>query len=194
MVKLFGRLGLTLAIFVLLLVVWKWAVISAVARPALIDAGIVSVAEVPVPSPGFSYPRLGIVSPVTELSETSPLERRDWRDIAQALRQGVSVAYAGDSFASASLAFLTGHSSDVVQHPYAAVFAGLGQAEIGDEFLVLLDGTQYQYKVRERMELDPWNTAAFEALAPAEGQRVALVTCWPPLTTARRLVVVGERQ
>ena len=184
---------LTLAIFLGFLIAWKWPLIEALLRPPLVEIGVVSSPVVEeLPKPGFHYPRLGISAPLTESPLTSPLEFRDWREISAVLRDGVSLSYPGEEFSATPLAFVTGHSSDVTNHPYAAIFAGLGQAELGDEFLLLLDEATERYTVVETKVLDPRNTRGFENLTPQSGQRVALVTCWPPLTTRQRMVVVGE--
>lgn len=143
----------------------------------------------------MSYGLLGIVAPVTVNPGTSPLVVSDWSAIRDDLRAGVSLAYEGESFAAARLAFLTGHSSDMVRHKYESVFAPLGQAVAGDTFSIAVEGAVFEYRVTEVLELQPTDAAAFTALAPVDGgkPRLVLVTCWPPLTTQLRLVVVGER-
>lgn len=182
-----------LIVFGALLLIWQGALFLALLRPAFTQIGIVSVPS--MPSQGLTYARLGITAPVTVSAATSPLETQSWGQIRQALTQGVSLAFDGPTFTEARLAFLTGHSSDTYPHAYSTVFAPLGQSAIGDEFELRLAEQTSKYRVQDRQTLSPTATERFLALAPADGQpnRVVLVTCWPPLTTNQRLVVVGEQ-
>ncbi len=185
---------LVLTVFLVLLGIWQWQLLKSLFQPQLVQAGIVAPSE---PSTGdephFLYPDLGISTPVTEAAWTSPLQTQDWRAIREALTRGVSLAYEGDSFSNVTLAFLTGHSSDLTTHKFSSVFAPLGQAKLGQEFQLQLSHGQYRYRVVDKQRLNPSQTESFQSLDTGEFPRVVLVTCWPPLTTAQRLVVIGER-
>ena len=189
------KLGWVALVFVVLAGWWYAEFLTSIVRPSLIRTELISAPQTTeLQAPAFAYPTLGIVAPVVEAAQTSPLAARDWQAIAAALRAGVSLAYEGPSLESARLAFVTGHSSDTVRHPYASVFAGLGQSRMGDEFVMQLANGQRRYRVSDRSVYSPADLDAFRALEPAPGspQRVILVTCWPPLTTKSRLVVTGE--
>ncbi|MBI4022952.1 sortase [Candidatus Berkelbacteria bacterium] len=189
------RIACALVIFGSLILIWQWRLAATVALPALIQAGLIGqAADERLDSDGLRYPALGIQVPLTEAAWTSPLNAQDWTEIRSALRNGVSLAYTEPTFAEAPLAFMTGHSSDVTAHRYASVFAGLGQAQVGDQFFIQLGDATYPYTVADRRVLNPGDIEAFRALGPSnDRQRVVLVTCWPVLTTKARLVVIGER-
>ncbi len=144
----------------------------------------------------FVYPSLSIQAHLIELPQTSPLVTQSWAAIRGALRQGVSLSYEGETFDAASLAFITGHSSDTYPHAYASIFAGLGQGHIGDIFSFRRQGKSYTYKVIDKKVISPQDTQSFLNLAPPANKphRLALVTCWPVLTTKNRMMIVGELQ
>lgn len=184
------RIGLVAALFIVLSAVWYWPLISQLIRPGLVEVGVVKIEQ--PEHDGFAYERLGISSPLSVNSETSPIAEQDWSKISEDLRQGVSLAFEGVSFSEAQLAFLTGHSSDTVRHPYASIFAPLGQAKIGDTFIIAVDGQDYNYQVTDKKIISPIAVDQFRQLEDDNIQRVALVTCWPPLTTTNRMVIVGN--
>lgn len=187
---MFRRIWLVAALFIVLSAVWYWPLISQLLKPGLVQIGAIKV-EQPEQN-GFIYERLGISSPLSVNSQTSPITEQDWSKISKDLRQGVSLAFEADSFKDAQLAFLTGHSSDTIRQPYASIFAPLGQAKIGDSFKVVVDDESYNYEVIDKIVISPAAVDQFRQLEDDNIQRVALVTCWPPLTTANRMVVVGN--
>lgn len=141
------------------------------------------------------YPRLGINTPIQEKAASSPMDQKDWAQMAAALRQGISLNYTEADFSQSRLSFLTGHSSDTYPHAYSAVFSPLGQAEVGDTFALNNKGTTSTYKVIDKKILNPADkTGYLSYLSPDPSiQRVELVTCWPLFSTSKRLVVVGEK-
>lgn len=148
-------------------------------------------AQAPLPDE-LLYPRLGITAPLHDNPGTSPLRTQDWAQIADDLHHGVSLAYDAASLETAPLAYVTGHSSDTYPHPYSTVFAALGQAKIGDHFAVVTHNVVYTYSVVEERLAYPTDVGAF-SIENSSKQHVLLVTCWPPLTTAERKIIVGER-
>lgn len=189
------RLFLVLFIIIGLFCLWHSSLLLTLLRPTLIRQGVVRLQNVETAQDDrVTYGVLGIDAPLSVDAQTSPLVQSDWSAIRLALLHGTSLSYEGTDFASAPIAFLTGHSSDVTRHPYDSVFAPLGQAAVGDTFQVLVDHVQYQYRVISKEQIAPSNADAFLALSPTNSShRVALVTCWPPLTTKTRMVVVGQR-
>ncbi|MBI2590118.1 sortase [Candidatus Berkelbacteria bacterium] len=180
-----------------MLLFWYAPLIFSLTQPTLIEAGVLGkrIAEAPV-ADTFRYENLGIEVPIEKAAWTSPLNTKDWRKIRSALERGVSLAYEGEFLESVTLAFITGHSSDVYPHRYSSVFASLGQAQRDDNFTLWLNQNPYQFKVTGVKIISPQDVEEFQALNPGEKsdiQRVALVTCWPVLTTRSRLVVIGER-
>lgn len=175
--------------------IWHSSLLLSLLRPTLIKQDILS--DIPVDEiqdNQMVYGSLGIQVPLTIDAQTSPLLQSDWSAIRSALLRGASLSYQSENFASASLSFITGHSSDTTKHPYDSVFAPLGQAKVGDVFTVNVEKAKYQYQVISKQQITPSDSDTFEALTPTDlSHRVALVTCWPPLTTKMRMVVVGQR-
>lgn len=185
-----------LGLLVLGVGLWQLSALSTSARPPLVDNGIFPVATAQSTEEVLHYPRLELSAPITNNPNTDPFNQEDWQRIQESLTRGVSLTYAGEQFSSAAFAYIIGHSSDVTRHPYDNIFAILGQSQVGDEFSLEVEGEVYSFRVTESVIFDPRDTEKFFELAnrPSEVKRVALVTCWPPLTTKQRLVVIGEEQ
>lgn len=182
-----------IGIIVVLFGIWHSSLLLNLLRPTLVRNGVVRT-EQPIQDNHIVYQSLGIDAPLSVDAQTSPLVQSDWSTIRLALLHGASLSYEGDDFSNAALAFVTGHSSDVTRHDYDSVFVSLGQAVVGDIFMINVHEVQYSYEVISTQQIAPWNADAFSALAPSDSShRVALVTCWPPLTTKTRMVVVGQR-
>lgn len=172
--------------------------LGALTKPKLVSLAHVPRADATTPQPqpdSFLYPKLGISTPVQVSSGTSPLDYADWDKIRSALKEGVSLTFPEPRFTDASTIYITGHSSDIEPHAYAFVFAGLGQAAVGDTFSVWVEGKDYRYTVKEKHILAPTDVQGFARLEQAAlgTQRALVVTCWPLLTSQKRLVLVAER-
>lgn len=143
----------------------------------------------------FVYPKLGISAPVEVTPGTMPIYAESWDQLKQSLNKGTNLSFPEPVWPEAKLAFLTGHSSDTYPHAYSAIFAGLGQAKTGDRFYLTLDGQSYTYRVVDKKIINPSDWQSFLKVKPEQAQEpyLALVTCWPPLTTKQRLVVVGKQ-
>lgn len=92
--------------------------------------------------------------------------------------------------------YISGHSSGYVwnRSPYKEVFAILGQVKDGTSFSITVtqkDGklVKYHYVVERRGEFAANDQAQFVNTADSV---VALSTCWPVGTTARRLVLFAK--
>lgn len=92
--------------------------------------------------------------------------------------------------------YISGHSSGYLwdKSPYKQVFAILGQVSDGTSFFITVtqkDGqlVKYHYVVSSRGEFLPNDQAQFVNTADSV---VALSTCWPVGSTARRLVLFGK--
>lgn len=177
---------------------WNWSLVENVVKPVTLPLWPkVQPAQQAAAGEQFSYPSLGITAPFSEHPQTSPLVIADWPKLLPTLRQGLSLSYANDDFSKANFAYLVGHSSDTIPEPYAAIFAGLGQAKVGDRFTLSRQGTLWQYQVVSREIVDPGNMSAFSEAQLRLGHdpskpELALVTCWPVFTTRERLIVLGE--
>jgi LPXTG-site transpeptidase (sortase) family protein len=160
----------------------------------------------------FVYERLGITAPLRVEAGRSPLTRQDWPVLLAGLRQGVVLTVPETQQVSdapypdrSEPTFVVGHSSDYFPHPYAAVFAGLIHARPGDTFSLERKGVVEVYTVTGKTIVEPTDAPAFTGGSvqadvsdiasgqPASTDAIRLVTCWPPLSTKKRLVVTGER-
>ncbi|MEI6478124.1 MAG: sortase [bacterium] len=195
------KLLLAFYLFVIIFAAWNWATLASLSQPQF-HAIMVAIGKQPA-TPDyqadqnrFVFPRLAIDAPFTESPSSSPLNFQDWDSIRTALTKGVSLNYSTSTLDGAKLAYVTGHSSDTYPHPYSSVFASLGQAKVGDQFVITGHGEIRTYKVVSSQVVNPRNVLAFSEANLAGGsstQRVAVVTCWPLLTNLNRLVVLGER-
>jgi LPXTG-site transpeptidase (sortase) family protein len=195
------KILLALLLFVVIFGAWNWATLTSVTQPQ-VHSFLVAIGRAPstpdydASQDRFLFPRLGIDAPLSEHPDSSPLNYQDWNSIRDSLVKGVSLNYSSSTLDAAKLAYVTGHSSDTYPHPYSSVFAGLGQAKEGDEFVLTGNNEVNTYKVISKRVLDPRDVTAFSEAAltaGAQAQRVAVVTCWPLLTSLKRLVLVGEK-
>lgn len=112
------------------------------------------------------------------------------------LKNGV-VHYPGTALpGQPGTAYISGHSSGYVwdRSPYKQVFAILGQVKDGTSFVITVTQkngqlVKYHYVVERRGEYAANDQAQFVNTADSI---VALSTCWPVGTTARRLVLFGK--
>lgn len=189
------------AIIVLLVLgTWYGPFLHQVAKPKLVrweesvprlQTGVTSA---PQSGDAFSYPLLGLAEVPVLNKNLDPRSTQDWKTIGAALRQGVVLT--DDTTPDDGITrFLLGHSSDIWPHRYAYVFAGMNSARVGDSFEVRLADVTYNYRVTQKMLVNPTDMDSFAQMeAREQGQdRIIIVTCWPLFTTQQRLVVVGER-
>lgn len=158
-------------------------------KPIIIRATSGSINNISKPSADLNhlvYPALGINLPFKELAGISPIDPKDWPAIRSQLTEG------GALTSSLGVNMLIAHSADSYPHSYSAVFAPLGQVKINDEFVLNKDGSLQIYKVIETRVINPNKPDDYFKKWAGNNQILALVTCWPPLTTTNRLVVVGK--
>ncbi len=88
--------------------------------------------------------------------------------------------------------FITGHSVlPLFNDPknYSAIFTKLTELEIGDKINVEVEGQKYQYIVQYSKVVDPHDLAVLNPISD-NGKNLTLMTCVPPGTNIKRLVVV----
>jgi len=73
---------------------------------------------------------------------------------------------------------------------YLTIFATLHTLKIGDEILINYDGSQYKYIVSEMYEVKSTDFSVLEQRF--DDKVITLITCSPPGTYLRRLVVKAE--
>lgn len=158
---------------------------SVSATPIILPADSIA----PSDTPEVIIPKVNVQIPVVyggqSLAES---------DVQRALEDGVfhypTTALPGQKGNAA----LFGHSSNNIfnKGKYKFAFVRLNELEPGDIFYLTYDKKVYSYKVYAKKVVQPNETWV---LGPAEGKvaTAALITCDPPGTTLRRLVVWGEQ-
>jgi sortase A len=88
---------------------------------------------------------------------------------------------------------ILGHSSNDVfdDGGYKFVFVQLDKLDKGDTFYLNYQGTRYTYSVTEKKVIDP--TQVSELVINGDTPLATLVTCTPPGTALKRLVVIAEQ-
>ncbi|MBI2598942.1 class E sortase [Candidatus Curtissbacteria bacterium] len=90
--------------------------------------------------------------------------------------------------------FITGHSVlPQFANPknYREIFTNLSDLEIGDEVIAELEGKTYRYVVQYSKVVDPKDTSVLAPISTS-GRNLTLMTCVPPGTSLKRLVVVAS--
>lgn len=121
---------------------------------------------------------------------------QDVKDFEADLKKGV-VHYPGTAMlGEVGTSYISGHSSGYLwdKSPYKQIFAGLGNVKDGTSFSITAtqkngNKVKYNYVVKGRGEYAANDQAQFVSTADSV---VALSTCWPVGTTARRLVIFAK--
>ncbi len=121
----------------------------------------------------------------------------DWTDsqvYQQALTRGVAHAKGSSHPGEDGNIFLFAHSgADFFEAlRFNAVFSLMNKLEVGDELTLWYHGQVYRYRVTEKKIVS--GDALEYLIEPKEGKVLTLMTCWPPGTTLKRLLVSAEQQ
>lgn len=125
----------------------------------------------------LTIPSLGIFNAIVQVGG---------EDLSKNLIQYGGTAYPGD-FGNA---VIFGHSvlpQFFNPKDYMTIFSLLPTLKYGDEILVDFDGVRYRYQVEEMVEVKPDDLAILEQRF--DDSYLSMVTCVPPGTYLRRLVV-----
>jgi sortase A len=155
------------------------------------QAGNVSPEEVLVPVDE----EFGIVIPKIRANSRIHADI-DWQNAAvyqKALQTGVAQASGTSTPDMPGNMFLFSHSGvDFYEAArYNAEFYLLGKLTAGDEIDVFYKGQKYLYTVRETKMVAPSEVNYIQK--QGEAKTVTLMTCWPPGTTYKRLIVIAEQ-
>lgn len=91
-------------------------------------------------------------------------------------------------------AFISGHSvlpQFFNPKDYKKIFATLPQLKIGDEIIANVAGVEYRYLVESKRVIDPSDVSVI--YAPVRDRCLTLMTCVPPGTSLKRLIVTSCR-
>jgi sortase A len=110
-----------------------------------------------------------------------------------ALRDGVAHAKGTSVPGEGGNIFLFAHSSAdlLTAERYNSVFYLIHHLDQGDLIKVWKDGIEYHYEVTGQQLVTPSSTS-YLTMTTSEEQ-LTLMTCWPPGTTLKRLIVTAKR-
>lgn len=146
-----------------------------------------TAADPPSAEPRLIIPKIQVNAPVV-YDEPSTQEFR----VQRALERGV-VHYGSTPVPGQSgNAVFVGHSSNTywARGGYKFVFALLNKLTPEDEIIMDYQSKRYHYKVNEVKEVKPTD---FSVLNPHNQPTISLITCVPPGTSWRRLVVTATQ-
>jgi LPXTG-site transpeptidase (sortase) family protein len=109
----------------------------------------------------------------------------------RALTKGVAKAKGTANPGEGGNIFIFAHSSaDILEaNKYNAIFYLLSKLEKDDEIDIYYKNQKYIYKVTERKTV---NADEVKYLDPTDSEQLTLMTCWPPGTTLKRLVIIAK--
>lgn len=73
---------------------------------------------------------------------------------------------------------------------YTTIFANAYKLAINDEIIAIIDQISYRYKIKTILVVDPTDTTVFSQ--DFDSPYITLVTCTPPGTTWKRLIIRGK--
>lgn len=134
-------------------------------------------------------PKIGANAKV--IANVDPLNSEVYQ---KALTQGVAHAKGTALPDQPGNVFLFAHSSDTLlnANAYNAVFYLLNKLEPGDFFYVAYKEKLYKYRVERKRLVDPTEIKFYGDAMNDDTQTATLMTCWPPATTLKRLIVLGK--
>lgn len=157
---------------------------DAISTPVILDPS----ASVKVgPEPKIIIPKINLDVPVIY-----DIKGYDEKQIQDGLERGVvhygTTALPGEKGNNV----IVGHSSNNYFNSgeYKFAFVLLFRLEKGDTFILNYKGKRYVYKVFNKQVIDPDN---FTYIQPTERPITTLITCTPPGTSWKRLIVQGEQ-
>jgi len=111
----------------------------------------------------------------------------------KALTKGVAHAKGTSLPGQGGNIFIFSHSSSdfLNARRYNSIFYLLSKLVLGDEVKIYFENTEYKYSVLSRKAVEPTDLSY---LASRSDQEVlTLMTCWPPGTSQKRLIIQAKR-
>ncbi len=154
--------------------------------PAAISAQLAGDQTAVSAAPTISIPKINVNAPV--VYEPSIAEA----DILKALQNGIVHYGTTPAPGQGGNAVFVGHSSNDWWEPgnYKFVFVLLDKLVVGDKFSLDYQSHKYVYQVASVQVVAPTDLGV---LAPSTQPEVTLITCTPPGTSWKRLVVVANQ-
>lgn len=138
------------------------------------------------PDPIIEIPKINVSAPVVYIPTNAEAS------IQKGLEGGV-VHYAGTALpGQKGNTVIVGHSSNDWWEPgnYKFVFVLLDKLVIGDTFTVNYNSQKYVYEVTESKVVEP---TELSVLRPTSEPTITLITCTPPGTAWKRLIIKGKQ-
>lgn len=151
--------------------------------------------EITPPDNRIVIPKINKNVPIVE-ADAGLLEAKKWDELNQNIEDQlhygvVHYPHTAKPYEYGNV-FLTGHSSYYIwdKGGYKDVFALLYVLKENDEFMIYYEGRKYVYRVTEKLEVKPDEVDVMRQ--GLKRKITTLMTCTPPGTNLRRLLVVGE--
>jgi LPXTG-site transpeptidase (sortase) family protein len=131
-------------------------------------------------------PKIGINSQLI-----ADVNSEDPREYQKKLAEGVAHARGSARPGEGGDIFLFAHSGANFEEAlrFNAVFYLLNKLETEDEIFIFYQGKKYAYQVFEKKVV---NSEELRYNNPSDDPRLILMTCWPPGTTWKRLIVTAH--
>lgn len=138
------------------------------------------------PEPIISIPKINVTAPI--VFATSNVEAKIQKDLESGVVHYANTANPGEP----GNAVIFGHSSNDWWQPgnFKFVFVLLDRMVVGDTFTVNYNSQQYVYQVTETKVVEPTDLSVLNSSGAHE---LTLITCSPPGTSWRRLVVKSKQ-
>jgi LPXTG-site transpeptidase (sortase) family protein len=158
---------------------------QATETPIIVDTASATVGQ----TPSVIIPKINVEIP-TDYSQTTT----DEKSIEAALDKGVVHYPTTVRPGQPGNAAFFGHSSNNIFNPgkYKFAFVLLHKLVVGDTFYLTYEGKAYAYEVISRRVVEPTEVSVLGPVAN-ETATATLITCDPPGTSLKRLVVVGRQ-
>ena len=145
------------------------------------------------PTPISLYDDFHLVIPSLEIDAPiiADVDGTDKEAYFAALENGVAHFKGTAKPGMGSNIFIFGHSSFYWYKPgnYKEIFKTLPDLTAGDEIILWYQSKEHRYKVTETKVVAP---DEIDVLQPTPQEQVTLMTCVPPGTTLKRLIVIGK--
>lgn len=130
----------------------------------------------------IAIPKIGVTAPIIYPTTI------DEKELQSYLPQGVVHYYGTANPGEVGNSFITGHSSNYwwIKGNYNYVFLNLDKLTVGDQAKIYRNGKKYIYAVTGTSVVDPTDTSV---LAATDTPTLTLMTCTPPGTNWKRLIV-----
>lgn len=184
-IKIFGYCFLFLGIFLIAKIYYpvaKAEIIYKTLSPTSTKKEILPI------DPNFSIviPKININSKVVK--DVDPHNPKIYQ---QALTQGVAHALGSDLPGFSGNIFIFAHSASTwyQANQYNAIFYLINKLESNDEIDLYYQGSKYSYKVTDKKIVSSFDINYLSTQQNTNS--LTLMTCWPPGTTLKRLVVIA---